>query len=287
MDFVNIQSASNPLIKRVRSLRSRSGRSKTGLFLAEGESVLEEALNTTDLTVVDLIATDSYQDLDRLAARLATSKASIDADKIVLVDEKLFKELSTTESPTGLMAVLKTRQHSLVSILARDNFLVSLAYEVNDPGNLGTMFRTSLAFGADALLISKGSVDPHNPKVVRAAAGALFALPFVTDIDTTSFLDELSTREAKAIALVAGAEASILETDMSASTVLLMGNEARGLPDSILAKADLKAAIPMQTCSESLNVSIAHAITLFEAYKQRSKEANLDKISPGSKKASK
>ena len=119
MDFVNIQSASNPLLKRVRSLSSRSGRNKTGLFLAEGESVLEEALNTPDLQVVDLIVAFKYGDGDKnkLTRMLENSRAKLLCDKVVIVEDRLFEELSTTESPTGLLAVLKTKEYELCIVV--------------------------------------------------------------------------------------------------------------------------------------------------------------------------
>lgn len=288
MDFVNIQSASNPLLKRVRSLNSRSGRNKTGLFLAEGESVLEEALNTPDLQVVELIVAFKYGDgdKDKLTRMLENSRAQLLCDKVVIVEDRLFDELSTTESPTGLLAVLKTKEYELESVLSKKNCLLTLAHEVNDPGNLGTMFRTSRAFGADAMLLSKGSVDPYNPKVVRAAAGALFSLPFISGVDGHWLLEEARNRKIKTLALDADGRQSIQETDLTGPVILVMGNEARGLPESMVEGSQARVKIPMEPSTESLNLSIAHAITLFEAYKQRSSGSNLDRINAGKKKAS-
>ena len=123
--------------------------------------------------------------------------------------EKLEKRISVLRHENiSLRNHIEMLNHRLESVLSKKNCLLTLAYEVNDPGNLGTMFRTSRAFGADAMLLSKGSVDPYNPKVVRAAAGALFSLPFISGVDGQWLLEEARDRKIKTLALDADTRAA-------------------------------------------------------------------------------
>lgn len=140
---------------------------------------------------------------------------------------------------------------------------------MTDPGNLGTMMRSCLAFDSNALLLTKGTVDLYNPKVVRAAAGAIFSLPVVIDVSTESLLDWASDNGIQSISMVASAKTSLQNLDLKKPSLIVLGNEARGLPKSFTDKCDFSVSIPISANCESLNVSIAHAVSIWEANKQR------------------
>jgi len=151
------------------------------------------------------------------------------------------------------------------------NALVTVAYSISDPGNLGTIIRSSLAFGADAVFLTRGSVDPYNPKVVRAAAGALFALPVIEDVDAPDLLNEAKAAGVQVVSLAASGHKTLKEVDFKKASLILIGNEAHGIDQDLLEKSDLVASIPIAKRSESLNAAVAHSIALYEASDQRRK----------------
>lgn len=263
-----ITSASNPLIKRIRGLGSRTGRRKAGLFLAEGESVVREALTACCADIEEIVISSSFDRLDSLLENLPDNS---DCPPLKVVDEKLFKEVSGTETPLGIIALVKLPQNDRSAVLGLKNALVTVACSISDPGNLGTIIRSSLAFGADAVLLTRGSVDPYNPKVVRAAAGALFALPVIEDVDATDLLNEAKAAGVQVVSLAASGHKTLKEVDFKKASLILIGNEAHGIDQDLLEKSDLVASIPIARQSESLNAAVAHSIALYEAADQRRK----------------
>ncbi len=263
-----ITSASNPLIKRIRGLGSRTGRRKAGLFLAEGESVVREALTACCADIEEIVISSSFDRLDSLLENLPENS---DCPPLKVVDEKLFKEVSGTETPLGIIALVKLPQNDRSAVLGLKNALVTVAYSISDPGNLGTIIRSSLAFGADAVFLTRGSVDPYNPKVVRAAAGALFALPVIEDVDAPDLLNEAKAAGIQVVSLAASGHKTLKEVDFKKASLILIGNEAHGIDQDLLEKSDLVASIPIAKRSESLNAAVAHSIALYEASDQRRK----------------
>ncbi|MBI1269871.1 RNA methyltransferase [bacterium] len=263
-----ITSASNPLIKRIRGLGSRTGRKKAGLFLAEGESVVREALMACCDEIEEIVISSSFDRLDSLLENLPGESG---CPPVKVVDDRLFKEVSGTETPLGIIALVKLPQNNRSRVLALKNALITVACSISDPGNLGTIIRTSLAFGADAVFLTRGSVDPYNPKVVRAAAGALFALPIIEDVDGKDLLNEAKAAGIQVVSLAASGDKTLKEVDFKKASLLMVGNEAHGIDPDLLAKSDLVASIPIARQSESLNAAVAHSIALYEAADQRRK----------------
>ncbi|HHY18487.1 MAG TPA: RNA methyltransferase, partial [Firmicutes bacterium] len=168
-----------PYSKLIRALNNdRKMRKKEGLFVLEGPKLLEEALDA-GLNFRVILVGQSLNDQGLL------EKAKKRAPLFVIEDKEV-QSLSSTVTPQGVIAVLEVPQYTLDDIEKEPFFLVLDG--IQDPGNLGTLFRTALASGAGGLILIKNTVDPFNPKVVRSAMGALFKLPFVTDIS----IDELT-----------------------------------------------------------------------------------------------
>jgi TrmH family RNA methyltransferase len=140
--------------------------------------------------------------------------------------------------------------------------LIAVGVDVRDPGNAGSIIRAADAAGADAVIFTGDSVDPQNPKAVRATVGSLFHLPVIVDRDTSAVLAALRESGLTLLAADAGGEADLFETDLSVRSAWLFGNEAHGLGD-LAASADTRVAIPIYGRAESLNLATAAAVCLY------------------------
>lgn len=254
MKIREIQSASNPLIKQIRSLHERAGRKKSGLFLLEGEKVVDEA-NRKGLAIRDIVVCRSY-----LAQ--GTAVLPFDVKEICVVDDALFRSLATTTTPQGIVATADLPAVNLEDCFAGEKPFLVVADAVQDPGNLGTVVRAAVAFDATAILLTKGSVDAFSPKVVRSAMGALFALPIATDIDADVLYSRLKTAGIEVLALDARAENDIWRVDAEDRIAVVLGNESNGLSQAARTAADKMVRIPISERSESLNVAVAAGIAL-------------------------
>ncbi len=255
MQVKEIASSANPLLKQVRSLHDRSGRKKSGLFLLEGVKLLQEAV-LSGIEVEDVIVSSTF------LKNGMPGMPQMDREEIVVVEDSLFSNLATTETPQGVLATASMYKHELPDVLKQKNAFIVVADAVQDPGNLGTIMRAALAFGATAMVLTKGSVDAFSPKVVRSAMGALFALPVVTDVLFDEVVEQLKTQQITSFAMDQNATESLWEAEFPERLALLLGNEGNGLTDEDMNKADRVIAIPISKRSESLNVAIAAGIAL-------------------------
>jgi len=258
-----IESSSNSLLKTIRGLQQRHTREKTGLFLIEGRKAVAEARDKR-LSIKDIVVSRSYlqAEPDVVAAR--------DIGAVSVVDDKLFKELATTTTPEGILAVAAVPRYQFADLFkGPGNPLIVIAHALQDPGNLGTIIRTSLAASAGGLVLTAGTVDAFNPKVVRSAMGALFSLPIVGDVPYAQAISELKSKGVRIVACDASASRRYFECDLRQPVALVLGNEGQGFTREDLELADELVSIPMNAQSESLNVAVAGAIVLFSAVQQR------------------
>lgn len=259
-----ITSAQNKKIQEIRRLASkRKEREAAGLYIAEGIRMVEEALgHAEDCSCLLWCAP--------LSAR-AGSLVKAFTDKGVPVEEitlQLMDSISGTDSPQGVLAVMRMAP---LPLPGQADFVV-IADGIQDPGNLGTLFRTAAAAGADALLLMPGCADEYSPKVIRSAMGTHFRLPFARmDWDSAGgWLRNFS--EMRILAADSDGGVSCWETDLRKPTALIIGSEANGPCDRALALADARILIPMPGKVESLNAGIAAGILLFEVVRQRSEK---------------
>lgn len=250
--------------KRVRGLHRRRTREREGRFLAEGVRVVEELLDAgvvLQLAVVSSSLEDTERGV-RLRERLET------ATELRRIPDAELRRLADTATTQGVLVVARTPVTSLVDVVPRDGSVVLVLDGVQDPGNLGTLTRSAAAFGCDAVVCLPGTVDPWNPKSVRASAGALFRVPVV--LASVAELDEWLSLHGY---LLAGADAagdSVLEDPFPERVALVVGNEGAGLSEGLRARSDRVVAVPMRGGTESLNVAVAGAILLYELMKERS-----------------
>jgi TrmH family RNA methyltransferase len=179
------------------------------------------------------------------------------------ISEKDAAALSETVTPQGLVAVCETPVTSLADVVARGPRLLVVLVEPNDPGNLGTIVRTADAAGADAVVLD-GGVDPYNGKAVRASAGSLFHLPVVEAaaadvLAATSGFTSLATTGAGTVDL----DVLLDDGTLVGPTVWIFGNEAHGLPASVVDGADHAVRLPIYGRAESLNLAAAAAVCLY------------------------
>ena len=204
-------------------------------------------------------ASERERDLLRVAAG--------DGVRVTLVSDRVAAALSDTVTPQGVVAVVRPDASDIDTVLAANPRLLAVLVGVADPGNAGTVIRTADAVGADAVILAGGSVDPHNPKCVRASAGSLFNLPVVRADSVATVIDRMHSRSIQVLAATL-TDALDLESPQVQSTLgdavaWLFGNEAHGVPDDVSAAADLQVRIPIHGRAESLNLAAAAAICLY------------------------
>jgi TrmH family RNA methyltransferase len=185
-----------------------------------------------------------------------------------LVADRIYRSLVGTETPQGIVALVKLRQFELRDVTG-DSPLLFLAHQLQDPGNLGTLLRSAEAFGVRAVLLSENTVSPVNQKAVRASAGSLFRMPVLAGLNPHRLLDDLSQRGFKLIAATPQGGEDFREVDYRGSTVLVVGSEGSGLSSSALEQIHLRVTISLSAKVESLNVAVASSIILSEAASQR------------------
>ena len=172
-------------------------------------------------------------------------------------------------TPQPVAAVVAIPETPLTSVKGTESLLALVCVELQDPGNAGALLRAAGASGCGAVVFTKASVDPYNPKAVRSSAGALFHLPVVTGIDAEEVLDELGRWGLRRLGTAVRGGTDYLDEDMTGATALVLGNESRGLPPSVDSRLDGRVTVPMAAGTESLNVVTAAAVVCFEASRQR------------------
>lgn len=243
----------------LRSLRQRKARQAEGLFLAEGVRAVEDLL-ASPLPVRLAVAASSLGDTPRGQALMQLLAARGVA--LRETGERELAALADTETPQGILAVAPIPSAGLDALRMDGDPAVLLVLDaVQDPGNFGTLARTAEALGAVGLVALPGTVDPWNPKSVRAAMGSTFRLP-VVEAGWDALAPFLRAREVETLAAVVGG--APLGDDLPRRAALVLGNEGAGVGDETRAHADRAVGIPLRGRAESLNVAAAGAILLHD-----------------------
>ncbi|GAA2754467.1 TrmH family RNA methyltransferase [Amnibacterium kyonggiense] len=253
-----IESTKNATVKRVARLKQRPDREATGLALMEGPQVVRELIAHAASTVEELFFTsDGFGRHPELAE--AATAAGIEVE---FVTDAVLAAMADTRTPQGVLAVAHQTPTRLREALPEGTRLVAVLDEVRDPGNAGTVIRAADAAGADVVILTGSSVDPYNPKVVRATTGSLFHLSVVTGVTIEAAAEEVRAAGLSLLAADMGGE-PLPATDLSGPTAWLFGNEAHGLSDTARALADRTVAVPIYGKAESLNLGTAAAVCLY------------------------
>lgn len=255
--MIDITSAANPRYKTIKSLSQKKERLKRGEFTVEGIKSVKDAIK-------------AGADIDRIAVSETFYNTNEfdypDGVHILKVQDHLFDKLSDTETPQGIMAVIKMKDTSGFEINSKKDYVY--CDNVKDPGNLGTIIRTADAAGLGAVLLSPGCVDLYNPKTVRSSMGSFFSIDIIRNVG----YDVLKNCKEEKFSLIGGAltENTIdyRQANYTQPCIIVVGNEANGMSKEAL---DLCEAvkIPILGSAESLNVSIAAGILIYEIIRNR------------------
>ena len=252
-----ISSKDNKIFRLCEQLTHKKYRDKLGLYLIEGENLLEEAVKNGAGIKTVLMCRDYRGSL------FGTE------DKSFCLSDKLFEQLAQTETTQGIMAVVEKPELSPDRFLDRGggNFIV--LDRLQDPGNIGTILRTADAAGYELAIVMKGTADVFSPKAVRAATGSLFRMPVVFMDSVDELMEFTRAAGKKLVATCFDTDRYYYDEDLRENIALIIGNEGGGISRELMESSDLKIKIPMHGNIESLNASVAAGILMYEAVRPR------------------
>lgn len=260
-----ITSVHNKCIKEAAALLAKKKeRDRRGLFVVEGVKLFGEAPAER---IEQVYIAESVQ--AQLTAQYGEKLKSLSCE---IVSDEVFGKLSDTVTPQGILCLVRQYSYNIEEMLSKGKkkqLLFILLEDIQDPGNLGTIFRTAEAAGADGILMSGRTVDIYNPKSIRSTMGSVYRVPFLYEADLSSIIKRLREEGVSVYAAhLRGADYDAGH-DYRKSTAFLIGNEAKGLREETAACADALIRIPMEGQVESLNAAVAASVLLYEAHRQR------------------
>ena len=280
-----ITSSSNKSIREVIQLIQKAKvRNKLGLFVVEGVKMFLEA-PTEQIARVYIAQRAEKEIRENHGSKLDKLSCEIVADDV-------FDRMSDTRTPQGILTLVRQDQYRLEELLTRKqgsrcvdrntgksvsmiggvhkkNPLYLLLEDIQDPGNLGTMFRTAEAVGSDGILMSGHTVDVYNPKTIRSTMGSIYRVPFIYTEDICGTIRILQRHAICVYAADLGGRKEYDACDYRGGTAFLIGNEGNGLRQETAACAEVRIGIPMEGNVESLNAAVASTVLFYEAYRQR------------------
>lgn len=254
-----ITSSSNEQIKNIIQLKEKSkARKNKKMFTVEGIKMFRE-IPKKDL--VSIFVSETFEKENRVL---------LSGREYQVVSDSVFKKISDTVTPQGIMAIVRQKEYTLDDILEKRNSKKSCIVvldRLQDPGNLGTIVRTGEAAGISGIVMSTDCADIYNPKVIRSTMGSIFRVPFTVVEDLPMAVEKLKENGITTYAAHLKGEAYNSGTLVN-DCALLIGNEARGLSDAVASKAQQLIKIPMAGKVESLNAAVATAILMYEAARE-------------------
>ena len=279
-----ITSNANKNIKNIIKLRDKSKvRNEQGLFMAEGSRMVLETPKTLlkELYISEEFLSDSEKKsevegylsvtLDGLRSEEYLETFFDDNTvKVFLVANDIMKLISDTTTPQGILAVIEQKRYMLEDILEASKVPSLIILEkLQDPGNLGTILRTAEGAGISGIVMSRDTVDPFSPKVIRSTMGSMYRVPFFITDDICDTINVIKKTGVKVFAAHLKGEKYYDELDFRGASAFLIGNEGNGLSDEVASLADTYLKIPMEGQLESLNAAMAAGILMYETSRQR------------------
>lgn len=259
-----ITSFANPKVKQVVAWQTKAKeRRKTGIFLAEGIKMFEEAPQEwiQEVYIIEEILLKLEKN--------STIYVKLQEVGYETVSEEVFGKMSDTQTPQGILTVLKRPDYGLDALLQVKNPLFVVLEDLQDPGNLGTIVRTGEGAGVTAVLMSKNTVDIFNPKTIRATMGSIYRVPFLYVDSLEDTIKSLHNSGVKTYAAHLKGENYYDSFSFEEGTAFFIGNEGNGLKQSTADLADAYLKIPMEGQVESLNAAIATSLLMYEVHRQR------------------
>jgi TrmH family RNA methyltransferase len=259
-------------VKRYRELARRPAEhGHDRELLLDGVHLLSEA-RASGLHVES--AAFDHEVLDDPAVRRLAEYLTSEGGEVFIVSRKALASMSPVRTPSGVVGIVRRPVDPLESVIGGAHPLVVVAYDVQDPGNVGGIVRTAEAAGATAFITTAGIADPFGWKALRGSMGSALRLP-IARAEIHQALRALRNARIATTALVPRGGQPFFEAELRKPIALLLGSEGIGLPAEVVKQMDQLISIPMKAPVESLNVGIAGALVLYEAYRQRNGRASL------------
>lgn len=258
-----ISSRQHDIIKKLRKLGKRTFRDESGQFTVEGLNLLSEAANA-GATLRTLYYEESREEEKQLVEKMFEVEHTS-----YVITRDLMNYVSGAVTSQGILGIVDQLADSYAEMVSGTGSLFLVADQVRDPGNLGSLLRVADAAGAHGFLMTRGSVDLYNPKVVRAAAGSHFHIRLARGVELGKFKDDTQKSGLKVLGLDTRGEKNYLDVDFTGPVALVVGNEAAGISEENRELLDETIRIEMPGRAESLNVATATAVVAFEALRQR------------------
>jgi RNA methyltransferase, TrmH family len=273
-----VEGRHNAAVKELRQAFARAELTDQGFCAIEGIRIVEEAIRS-GLRFQAVFFRESAQNLaERLLPQIGAHVETL------LLPDSLFNASVSSDAPQGVAALVQVKQSSVEGVLERLQVgPLMVVIGLQDPGNLGTILRSSEALGSAGVVLAQGTVSPFNSKVVRASAGSAFRLPIViakAPGETDKIFKTMRAEEIRLIATSSHKGTPIDQTNLTGPAAILVGSEGAGLPRDLLAQVDELVKIPHAPQVESLNAGVAASIVLYEAARQRGSSDGSMKAAP-------
>lgn len=254
-----IESKENKIIKEIKKLKEKKFRVNEKKFIIEGFRFVMEALKSSCDVEYIFITNEELGKLDeyKISNMIKTNT------KVYTTTNSIMNLLCSTENPQGIAAVVNIPKQNI----KYDKGFYILCDKVQDPGNLGTIIRTAHGAGALGIILTKGTVDCYNEKTLRSTMGSIFNIPIFEDYDLC-LVKELRKKGFKLVSGSLEADKNFYKEDLKGNLIISIGNEGNGISNEVYELTDIKIKIPMPGGTESLNVSVAAALIMYEALRQ-------------------
>lgn len=261
-----ITSAANQQVKNLIQLQKKGkARKEQGVFVAEGGKMFLEA--PREWIVKTYVSEEFFK---------REEKGMLKGRDYEVVDDRVFKTISDTMTPQGILSVIRRPVYTLEEILKKENPHLMILENLQDPGNLGTILRTAEGAGVTGILMSRETVDIFNPKTIRSTMGSVYRMPFLYVEDLKAVMPRLREKGIRIFAAHLKGTESYDEKDYRGGCAFLIGNEGNGLTKELADLADEYLRIPMYGQVESLNAAIASSILMYEVQRQRRRAKDVE-----------
>lgn len=257
-----ITSKDNELIKHIRKLKDKKYRDESNEYVVEGVKLVEEAVKENAKIKQIIVCEDTTRTYE-IPTHIMLEIAKYEC---ISVSDKIFNIITQVTNPQGIMAIIEKKAQNAKIDYTQD--IIVVLDDVQDPGNLGTILRTVDSIGLNQIIVSKGTADAFNSKVVRSTMGAIFRIKIIEVENLAQAIKEMRKHHFKLMVTSLQTKNSIYDIDFN-KKIIVIGNEANGVSKEIQDMADEKAKIPMLGRTESLNASVAAGVVMYEYVRQK------------------
>lgn len=257
-----ITSKDNELIKHIRKLKDKKYRDESNEYVVEGVKLVEEAVKENAKIKQIIVCEDTTRTYE-IPTHIMLEIARYEC---ISVSNKIFNIITQVTNPQGIMAIIEKNAQDAQIDYTQD--IIVVLDDVQDPGNLGTILRTVDSIGLNQIIVSKGTADAFNSKVVRSTMGAIFRIKIIEVENLAQAIKEMRKHHFKLMVTSLQTKNSIYDIDFY-KKIIVIGNEANGVSKEIQDMADEKAKIPMLGRTESLNASVAAGVVMYEYVRQK------------------